>query len=180
MPSGATAARWSRQSSARRSTAASRLGASGEQVALLGAAHRADDAGTGPLGELSGEGADRADRRGNQDGVAHRRPQDVVHADPRREAGHAQGAQPGFEGDPGFGVTSSPQRAGRGPFLTDMLGHVAADQGVETELLALVPLGRYGLAADIVGAVRFLASRAGAYVTAAVIPLDGGITGCSG
>ncbi|MEU5923337.1 SDR family oxidoreductase [Streptomyces antimycoticus] len=57
---------------------------------------------------------------------------------------------------------------------------MAADQGVETELLALVPLGRYGLAADIVGAVRFLASRAGAYVTAAVIPLDGGITGCSG
>ncbi|AQA09215.1 SDR family oxidoreductase [Streptomyces malaysiensis] len=67
-----------------------------------------------------------------------------------------------------------------GPFLTDMLGHVAADQGVETELLARVPLGRYGLAGDIVGAVRFLASRAGAYVTAAVIPLDGGITGCSG
>ncbi|MFI8985548.1 SDR family oxidoreductase [Streptomyces antimycoticus] len=57
---------------------------------------------------------------------------------------------------------------------------MAADQGVETELLALVPLGRYGLAADIVGAVRFLASRAGAYVTAAVIPLDGGITGGSG
>lgn len=67
-----------------------------------------------------------------------------------------------------------------GPFLTDMLRHVTADQEQETELLDRVPLGRYGHGDDIVGTVRFLASPAGAFVTAAVIPLDGGLSGCGG
>ena len=42
------------------------------------------------------------------------------------------------------------------------------------------PLGRAGSEPDdVAGATIFLASRAGSYLTGAVIPLDGGITGCS-
>ncbi|MFV8243378.1 MULTISPECIES: SDR family oxidoreductase [Mycolicibacterium] len=66
-----------------------------------------------------------------------------------------------------------------GPFLTDMLSHVAADPEQEDELLNTVPLGRYGQADDIVGAVRFLSSTAGAFVTAAVLPVDGGFSGAT-
>jgi NAD(P)-dependent dehydrogenase (short-subunit alcohol dehydrogenase family) len=36
------------------------------------------------------------------------------------------------------------------------------------------PLGRIGTAQDIVGALLFLCSRAGAYVNGAVLPVDGG------
>lgn len=67
-----------------------------------------------------------------------------------------------------------------GPFLTDMLSHVAADPAGEAALLDRVPLGRYGRGDDIVGTVRFLASPAGAFLTGAVVPLDGGISGCAG
>lgn len=67
-----------------------------------------------------------------------------------------------------------------GSILTDMLGHVAADPQREAAMLGRVPLRRYGNADDLVGAVRFLASRAGAYLTGTVIPLDGGISGCAG
>lgn len=44
---------------------------------------------------------------------------------------------------------------------------------------ATVPLGRIGTAEDLVGTTTFLCSRAGAYLTGAVIPLDGGISGCA-
>ncbi|OUS95805.1 SDR family oxidoreductase [Rhodococcus sp. NCIMB 12038] len=67
-----------------------------------------------------------------------------------------------------------------GPILTEMLGHVAADPEVEAELLERVPLGRYGQTEDLIGTVRFLASRAGSYLTGIIIPLDGGISGCAG
>lgn len=67
-----------------------------------------------------------------------------------------------------------------GPILTDMLGHIAADPDAETQMLDRVPLGRYGNANDLTGAVRFLASPAGAYLTGVTIPLDGGISGCTG
>ncbi|KIU15273.1 3-oxoacyl-ACP reductase [Mycolicibacterium llatzerense] len=66
-----------------------------------------------------------------------------------------------------------------GPFLTDMLSHIAADPARENELINTVPLGRYGQSDDIVGAVRFLASAAGAFVTAAVLPVDGGFSGAT-
>lgn len=66
-----------------------------------------------------------------------------------------------------------------GPVLTDMLGHVAADPQAEAQLLERVPLGRYGHLEDVVGTVQFLASRAGAYLTGTIIPLDGGISGCA-
>lgn len=40
-----------------------------------------------------------------------------------------------------------------------------------------VPLGRCGEADDMAGVIRFLCSRAGAYVSAAVLPVDGGWAG---
>ncbi|MEA3133290.1 MAG: hypothetical protein QOG17_1136, partial [Gammaproteobacteria bacterium] len=47
-----------------------------------------------------------------------------------------------------------------------------------TKLLKRVPLGRLGEPDDIVGACVFLASRAGRYVTAAELVVDGGMAGC--
>jgi NAD(P)-dependent dehydrogenase (short-subunit alcohol dehydrogenase family) len=44
----------------------------------------------------------------------------------------------------------------------------------EAELAAAVPRGRLGTPEDIAGTVIYLASRAGAYTTGAVIPVDGG------
>ncbi len=38
------------------------------------------------------------------------------------------------------------------------------------------PLGRIGRPADVAGLAIYLASRAGAYVTGTVIPVDGGIS----
>lgn len=59
-----------------------------------------------------------------------------------------------------------------GPFpsrLTD-----TASAAVQKSVATYIPLGRPGDADDAVGAVVFLASRAGAYVNGATIPLDGG------
>jgi NAD(P)-dependent dehydrogenase (short-subunit alcohol dehydrogenase family) len=41
-----------------------------------------------------------------------------------------------------------------------------------------VPMGRIGEPDDMAGVAIYLASRAGAYVTGTVIPVDGGISGC--
>jgi NAD(P)-dependent dehydrogenase (short-subunit alcohol dehydrogenase family) len=46
-------------------------------------------------------------------------------------------------------------------------------EGVE-ELLAPIPFGRFCDAADVAGTAIYLASRAGAFLTGAVIPVDGG------
>jgi 3-oxoacyl-[acyl-carrier protein] reductase len=43
------------------------------------------------------------------------------------------------------------------------------------EILAQVPLGRYATTDEIAGVVTFLASDAAAYITGAVIPVDGGL-----
>lgn len=44
-----------------------------------------------------------------------------------------------------------------------------------TEILAGVPLGRYATPQEVSGVVTWLASEAAAYVTGAVIPVDGGL-----
>ena len=44
------------------------------------------------------------------------------------------------------------------------------------EMLAKVPLGRYGEPEEVVGAVVFLASDASTYVTGSSIVVDGGLT----
>jgi NAD(P)-dependent dehydrogenase (short-subunit alcohol dehydrogenase family) len=65
-----------------------------------------------------------------------------------------------------------------GPFPSKMTAFMLDDTDSRTAVEAMVPLGRIGAAADLVGTATFLCSRAGAYLTGAVIPLDGGITGC--
>jgi len=45
----------------------------------------------------------------------------------------------------------------------------------KAEILGSVPLKRYGTADEIAGAALFLASPAAAYVTGAVLPVDGGL-----
>jgi len=48
-------------------------------------------------------------------------------------------------------------------------------EGVMRMVASRVPLGRLGTADDVTEAVCYLASDAGAYVSAAVLPLDGGL-----
>lgn len=45
----------------------------------------------------------------------------------------------------------------------------------QAELLASIPLGRYASAEEVAGVVTFLASPAAAYITGAVLPVDGGL-----
>ena len=61
-----------------------------------------------------------------------------------------------------------------GPFESKMM---AATLDAFGEAIAqAVPLGRIGRPDDMAGAAVFLASRAGAYVNGAIIPVDGGLT----
>ena len=60
-----------------------------------------------------------------------------------------------------------------GPFPSKMMR--ATLEAAGDEIAAASPLGRIGRPDDVIGASRFLASRAGSYVTGAVIPVDGGM-----
>ncbi|WP_404476609.1 SDR family oxidoreductase [Novosphingobium sp. BL-52-GroH] len=65
-----------------------------------------------------------------------------------------------------------------GFFPTKMTAHMREDDRVDPALLAHIPMKRLGTPEDIAGIVVFLCSRAGAYVTGAQIPVDGGVVGC--
>jgi NAD(P)-dependent dehydrogenase (short-subunit alcohol dehydrogenase family) len=61
-----------------------------------------------------------------------------------------------------------------GPFESKMM-HETLER-FRDAIVAGCPLGRIGEPEDMAGAAIYLASRAGAYLTGAVIPVDGGIT----
>lgn len=62
-----------------------------------------------------------------------------------------------------------------GPFQSKMTAFATAKEEQAEAVGNDVPLGRIGRPSDIQGASLFLCSRGGAYVTGAVLPLDGGI-----
>jgi len=61
-----------------------------------------------------------------------------------------------------------------GPFESKMMAETLRNFG--EAIKASCPLGRIGRPDDMAGVAIYLASRAGAYVTGTVIPVDGGIT----
>jgi NAD(P)-dependent dehydrogenase (short-subunit alcohol dehydrogenase family) len=61
-----------------------------------------------------------------------------------------------------------------GPFESKMMAETLRRFG--DQIAAAAPLRRIGQPEDMAGAALYLASRAGAYVTGAVLPVDGGIT----
>jgi NAD(P)-dependent dehydrogenase (short-subunit alcohol dehydrogenase family) len=60
-----------------------------------------------------------------------------------------------------------------GPFPSKMMKQTLEDFG--DAIVGAVPLSRIGEPEDMAGVAIYLASRAGAYVTGAVIPVDGGM-----
>lgn len=63
-----------------------------------------------------------------------------------------------------------------GPFESKMMAFLLDDPATRQAIADSVPLRRIGTPEDMAGAVLYLASRAGAYLTGAVIPVDGGIS----
>ena len=63
------------------------------------------------------------------------------------------------------GRVDTPSRAG-----------ALAEPGYRDKALGRIPLGRFGSADEVAGAVRYLASREAAYITGQTLVLDGGLT----
>jgi 3-oxoacyl-[acyl-carrier protein] reductase len=69
------------------------------------------------------------------------------------------------------GITSNVVAPG---FVTTDMTEALPEQR-RAEILAQVPLGRYAAAEEVAAVVRFLAGDEAAYITGAVIPVDGGL-----
>lgn len=65
-----------------------------------------------------------------------------------------------------------------GPVAAGMLGRAATDAEFRAQLSRGIPLRRVAEQEDVAGSVIYLCSRAGSFLTGAVIPLDGGMTTC--
>ena len=63
-----------------------------------------------------------------------------------------------------------------GRFFSKMTEYVSKNQKLFEEECAAIPLHRWGKAEDIAGVAIMLASRAGAFITGQIIPVDGGTT----
>jgi 2-deoxy-D-gluconate 3-dehydrogenase len=61
-----------------------------------------------------------------------------------------------------------------GYFSTPLTEALRQDPERSSQILARIPAGRWGEAADLKGAVVFLASEAAAYVHGVILPVDGG------
>jgi len=65
-----------------------------------------------------------------------------------------------------------------GPFPSKMTAGIQQSMG--DMITEAVPLKRWGEPSDMAGTAIFLASKAAAYLSGVIIPVDGGIIGCSG
>jgi len=63
-----------------------------------------------------------------------------------------------------------------GPFESKMMAYVLDDDDMRQMVEKSNPRGRIGSPEDVAGTVIWLASRAGAYINGATIPVDGGIS----
>lgn len=65
-----------------------------------------------------------------------------------------------------------------GPFLSRMTRSILGAEEGRSYVAQRMPLRRIGRPDDAAGVVIFLSSRAGAFLTGTIIPLDGGMTNC--
>lgn len=63
-----------------------------------------------------------------------------------------------------------------GPFRSKMMGYMLDDPERRARVAKSVPRRRIGTPEDVAGTVIYLASRAGAYLTGVLIPVDGGLS----
>ena len=62
-----------------------------------------------------------------------------------------------------------------GPFPSNMTKFAIGSEEGRAHAAGTVPIGRVGSPEDLAGTLLFLAGRAGAYATGAIVPLDGGL-----
>lgn len=65
-----------------------------------------------------------------------------------------------------------------GPMAGGMMVRTTTDEAFRQEMERTIPLGRLGQAEDLAGVANFLCSRASAYLTGVIVPLDGGASTC--